>query len=333
MDKHNANLCILEILRKYTDKDHTITQQEILRRLKDEYDLSIDRRSVKSNIDFLIAAGYEIETEGGYRLITRDLEDAELQLLIDSVLFSKYLSANQATELTEKLRSMSSIYFKDRMSHVAGIREMQYVDNQQVLYSIETIGDAIDSNRKIHYTSSHYGTDYERHPGTEHTVSPYQIVANNGRFYLICHDERYSDNAPVYYRIDRMRNVKMLDEAAEKDPDFNPSEYANKVHNMFDDGKEPEDVVLLADNDRMLNIIDRFGDKVETGIADEGHFRVTVNTVPSGTFFSWIFRFRDQIRIEGPAHVKKDYEEMLKTARWTGKRFFAKQILHILSLY
>ena len=90
MDKHNVNICILQILKKRTDKDHVLSQQEILRYLKEEFDLTIDRRSVKSNIEFLQEAGYEIETEGGYRLVTRDLEDAELQLLIDSVLFSKY---------------------------------------------------------------------------------------------------------------------------------------------------------------------------------------------------------------------------------------------------
>ncbi len=117
MDKHNANLCILRILQKHTDKDHALTQQSILRLLKEEYDITIDRRSVKSNIEFLQQAGYEIETEGGYRLITRDLEDAELRMLIDSVLFSKYLYAKQAGELIEKLRGMSSSYFNARISH------------------------------------------------------------------------------------------------------------------------------------------------------------------------------------------------------------------------
>ena len=176
MDKHNANICILQILQKHTDKDHVLTQQEILRLLEEEYELNLDRRSVKSNIEFLKDAGYEIETEGGYQLITRPLEDAELRMLIDSVLFSKYLSAKQADALTKKLRDMASKYFSDKLSHVSGLREMQYKDNQQLLYSLETISDAIDQRRKIHYTSSHYGTDFKRHPGTEHSVSGVFII-------------------------------------------------------------------------------------------------------------------------------------------------------------
>ena len=320
MDKHNANLCILQILKTYTDKDHTITQQEILHRLKEEYDLSIDRRSVKSNIDFLIAAGYEIETEGGYRLVTRELEDAELQLLIDSVLFSKYLSAKQAGDLTEKLRSMSSSYFKDRMSHVAGIREMQYVDNQQILYSIEMISDAIDSNKKIRYTSSHYGTDYERHPGTDHTVSPYQIVANNGRFYLICHDERFPDNAPVYYRIDRMRNVEIAEEMrfpARKVKGLKrgmelPRHMAENVY-MFRGESVP--VKIRTKEYMMDDLIDWFGKdfSIMSRNGDEIVVRIKCN---EDSFFYWALQYSMHVEVLSPdtlrERLRKVAEEMVK---------------------
>ena len=80
MDKHNANLCILQILQKHTAMDPALSQQDVLRYLKEEYDLTIDRRSVKSNIEFLQEAGFEIETRGGYRLLSRQLEDADRSL-------------------------------------------------------------------------------------------------------------------------------------------------------------------------------------------------------------------------------------------------------------
>ena len=308
MDKHNVNICILQILKKHTDKDHVLSQQEVLHYLKEEYDLSIDRRSVKSNIEFLQEVGYEIETEGGYRLVTRDLEDAELQLLIDSVLFSKYLSAKQAGDLTDKLRNMSSSYFKDRMSHVAGIREMQYVDNQQVLYSIEMISDAIDANRKIHYTSSHYGTDFKRHPGTEHKVSPYQIVANNGRFYLICHDERFSDNTPVYYRIDRMRDVVVTDEMrfpARKVKGLNrgmelPRHMAENVY-MFRGESVP--IKIRTKEYMMDDLIDWFGKDfaIMSRKGDEMVVRIRCN---EDSFFYWAMQYGTSVEVLTPETLR-----------------------------
>ena len=39
-------MMILEVLRKYSDENHHLTQQEIIRLLKSEYDMSCDRRSV-----------------------------------------------------------------------------------------------------------------------------------------------------------------------------------------------------------------------------------------------------------------------------------------------
>ncbi len=46
-NKKMLNMLILEILRKYTDEDHSLTQQEIIRLLDINYGMECDRRSVK----------------------------------------------------------------------------------------------------------------------------------------------------------------------------------------------------------------------------------------------------------------------------------------------
>ena len=323
MDKHNANLCILQILQKHTDMDHALSQQDVLRYLKEEYDLTIDRRSVKSNIEFLQEAGFEIETRGGYRLLSRQLEDAELRMLIDSVLFSKYLSAKQASQLIEKLRGMSSSYFSARLSHVSGLQEMQYTDNQQVLYSIETISDAIDANRKIRYVSSHYGTDFKRHPGTEHTVSPYQIVANNGRFYLICHDERYHDTMAVYYRIDRMRDVQITDEPRYPQRKVDgmshglnlPKHMAEHVY-MFRGESVP--IRIRTGVGMMDSLIDWFGKDFSIMRRDGDSMEVRI-LCSEDSFFYWAMQYGTSIEVLAPASLRgrlaRAAEEMVSKYR------------------
>ena len=54
-------LYILQILRKYTDQDHTMTQQQIAEKLRSEYGQEVNRSTVKRNISDLIEAGYEIQ--------------------------------------------------------------------------------------------------------------------------------------------------------------------------------------------------------------------------------------------------------------------------------
>ena len=52
---------ILDILKKYTDEDHRLSQKEIGEILKNEYDMVVDRKSIKRNLMDLIDLGFEIE--------------------------------------------------------------------------------------------------------------------------------------------------------------------------------------------------------------------------------------------------------------------------------
>jgi hypothetical protein len=64
--KKMLNMLILEILEVYSDEQHPLTQQEILRLLKSEYGVEhCDRRSVKANVLSLVDMGYEISMEEG----------------------------------------------------------------------------------------------------------------------------------------------------------------------------------------------------------------------------------------------------------------------------
>ena len=82
-NKKMLNMLILEILREYTDENHSLTQQEIIKLLEQNYGMECDRRSVKSNIMSLKEMGYDISTDSGNRLLSREFDDAKLRILID----------------------------------------------------------------------------------------------------------------------------------------------------------------------------------------------------------------------------------------------------------
>ena len=60
-------LYILNILKKYSDVNHPMTQQQIAEKLESEYGMSVDRGTIKSNVMDLIDAGYLT----GYSTITQ----------------------------------------------------------------------------------------------------------------------------------------------------------------------------------------------------------------------------------------------------------------------
>lgn len=92
---------ILDILKRYTDENHRLSQREIMDILEREYDMKVDRKAVKRNLMNLIDFGYQVEYSESIRqgkngeeeiiftdwYLEKDFTDSELRLLIDSLLF------------------------------------------------------------------------------------------------------------------------------------------------------------------------------------------------------------------------------------------------------
>lgn len=100
---------ILDILKRYTDENHRLSQREIMDILEREYDMKVDRKAVKRNLMNLIDFGYQVEYSESIRqgkngeeeiiftdwYLEKDFTDSELRLLIDSLLFSKHIPYSQ----------------------------------------------------------------------------------------------------------------------------------------------------------------------------------------------------------------------------------------------
>ena len=164
-NKKMLNILILEILKEYSDEEHRLTQQEIIRLLKSNYGIECDRRSVKSNVLCLKELGYDISMEDGYYLQSREFEDAELRMLIDSVLFSKNLTHKQAKSLVERLKGLGNRYFSAKVKHICNLPELYHADNKQLWYALDAVNDAIAEKKKISFTYNSYGLDFKLHSG------------------------------------------------------------------------------------------------------------------------------------------------------------------------
>ena len=211
-DKKFLNMLILEILEQHTDSDHCLTQLEIVDLLEKNYGIRCTRQTVKNNLMLLKDMGYEISLQGGVCLMSRQFEDAELRMLIDSVLFSRTLSGAQAERLIEKLVGLGNKYFHAKVKHVSHLPKLIHSDNKQVLLNLDVLNDAIEQGRKVSFIYNSYGKDFKLHPKREepYIVSPYQMVANQGRYYLLGNYDKYNNIS--HYRLDCMTNVQMLDD-------------------------------------------------------------------------------------------------------------------------
>ena len=101
---------ILDILRRYSDEDHLLSQWEIGELLRNRYGMTADRKAIKRNLMDLVEFGLDIEYTEIARTtpdprtgelaentiltefyLVREFTDGELRLLIDGLLFSRHL--------------------------------------------------------------------------------------------------------------------------------------------------------------------------------------------------------------------------------------------------
>ena len=316
-NKKMLNMLILDILKEYSDENHKLTQQEIIRLLKANYDMECDRRSVKNNVLYLKELGYDIYLDGGYYLGEREFEDAELRMLIDSVLFSKNLTQKQAKTLIEKLRSMGNRYFPAKVSHISNLPDLQHADNKQMMYVLDTINDAISERKKIKFIYNDYGIDFKLKPrrDTTYIVNPYQMVANNGHFYLIGNYDKYDDIS--HYRLDRMTSVEILEEMVKPQREirdfkdgFNlPRHMAEHIY-MFSGESVP--VKFLTDEGMMNEIVDWLGKDLrirKTGI--EGQIEVRVNCNEEAMFY-WALQYGPFVEVLEPVTLRSRVYKAVK---------------------
>lgn len=319
-NKKMLNMLILEILQQYSDENHLLTQQEIIKLLNQNYGIKCDRRSVKNNVMSLKEMGYDIATDKGYRLLSREFDDTELRILIDSILFSKSVSTKQAHRLITKLRKLASNYFNAKVSHVSNLPELNRTINKQAMYSLDAINDAIAEKKKVQFIYNEIGTDLKLHPKRQdpYIVNPYQIVANNGRFYLIGNYDNHDNVAHI--RIDKMTDVKLLEEKVkpmnkvlglEKGLNL-PKHMAEHIY-MF--GGESIPVKIKTTSDMIGQLVDWFGTDIKVIEEKADNIVVRVECNYSAMRY-WALQYGLFVEVLAPADLRKqileDATEMIK---------------------
>ena len=220
---------ILDVMKRYTDSAHRLSQKEIVDLLEQNYHMKADRKSVKRNLMDLIEFGYPISYTESIRIakngekeivysdwyLEHEFDDGELRLLIDSLLFSGHIPYTHRSELIRKLEGLSNEYFHAKVKHINTI-PCNRPTNPQLFYTIDVLDEAISTGKQVAFRYCSYDVDKKLHPRKrsdgsirEYIVNPYQLAATNGRYYVICNNDRYDDLA--HYRVDRITEIRLLD--------------------------------------------------------------------------------------------------------------------------
>lgn len=316
--KKLALIRILHILETYTDCNHPLTHDEIVKKLYALYDITVERKAIGRNITLLQNAGYDIRTtkKGSY-LDSRLFDDSELRLLSDGVLSSRHITAKHSKDLIEKITSLSNKYFKSHIKNIYSVNDWSKSENVALFYNIDIIDEAIEKYKQVKFTYNKYGTDKKLHYAAIHIVSPYQMILHNQRYFLMAYEEKWK--GVRYFRLDRVTNIELLEERAtdlrsvagyKNGIDY--KRFSSTLPYMFSD--EPQTVTFTIDGEWMLDqIVDWFGYdfKIER---KKDKILVTVKTSLNAMEY-WAMQYLNHTEILSPESLRSKIAENVTTAK------------------
>ena len=310
-------LFLLQYMLEHSDEHNFVSADDLLR-IYSENGFNGSRNTIRDDIAALNEAGFEIagdmrQGKRVYYVIDRRFELSELKMLVDAVSSCRFITKAKSEALIGKLTLMTNAENRPSLTAKVFTTDRIKTTNPTVSQTMDKIRIAIDGGKKVSFHYIDYTPEKKkvlRRDGQAYVVSPYAFIWNDDRYYLIAKYREEQD--VVTFRIDRICDVDVLEEDADKANSFNPAEYVSRTVNMYDGGVEEQQVTIICENRLMQNIIDEFGEEINTTIEDSEHFRATITVKPNRTFFAWVFGFCGGIRVVAPQETKAKYESLLQ---------------------
>ncbi|MGN0317063.1 MAG: helix-turn-helix transcriptional regulator [Lachnospira sp.] len=315
---------LMNILYERTDEEHGMTMSEIIDALA-EYDVTAERKSIYSDIETLKDYGMDIikYKEGRnwyYSCASRDFEEAELKLIIDSIQASRFITVKKSNELIEKLEKLASKYQAKKLQRQVYVTDRVKTINEKIYFNVDKIHTAIYKDVKIRFQYFQWNVKKEmvlKHNGAFYEISPCALSWDDENYYLVGYDD--SACQLKHFRVDKMLNIEITNDCRtgkDQYAELNWADYSKSVFGMFS-GKE-QSVRLKCSNDFVGIILDRFGTDVILIPDNDETFVVNLNVVVSPQFIGWVVALGDGVKVIGPDSV---VEEMKKAARRLAKLY------------
>lgn len=235
------------ILRHLEHARRGLSVKELHERLEGE----TSERNVFRDLEHLQKAGFALVNDNGRWRVLEPSEGGHavplqptelLALLVTRSLMTPLRGSDVGSALDELRKKVSAMLAptQRRLAEELGAHMVasftapaDYGERNETLRALEEAIHKEHSVRMTYFTAS-------RHADSRRLVDPYTLWFADGRLYLIgfCHERR----GFRIFLLDRMRNVEILDEDFDPDPDFDPQRYIRSGFGVW--SGEPYDIEL-----------------------------------------------------------------------------------------
>lgn len=304
-------LLIKDYLEQNTDPAHAASIHDLISHLE-QRGIHAERKSVYRDIQLLEEYGCDIiRTTGktaGYSIGAGQFDLAELKLLADAVLSSKFLTEKKSAQLLQKLGTLTSRHqaLELRRSMVVSGRVKSM--NESVIYNVDDIHQAINANSQISFRYFEWDRAKQRvYRKGLRIASPYALCWDDSNYYLIAHTE---EHGITHFRVDKMAQIRQTGTPriqTEQTRNLDLANYGKQVFGMFNGTKQT--VRMRFENALAGVVIDRFGKDIMLIPDGDDHFTCMAEIMVSPLFYGWVASFGTRIRLLSPESVVNGFRE------------------------
>lgn len=307
-------LYLLQYLYENTDEEHPATTADIINFFA-ERDIKVHRQTIANDIEILNNFGFDIITvrsrQNMYFYGTRQLDLAELKMIVDAIQAAKFITAKKSEALIKKLMTLTSFHQSHCLNRQLYLVDRVKATNESVLYTVDLLHEAINEKKRIRFKYIEYTQEKKKvlkHKGYQYEFSPYDLVWHNDSYYVFGYSEKHGK--VIKFRVDRIYKPQKTAYDGRALPDgYDLALYIRRTFSMYDD--EIHTVELCCENNLMNAVIDHFGENVVVRYSDATHFIATVEISASPTFYAWVFTFSGRIRLLSPKVVVDEFKQQL----------------------
>ncbi len=315
-DKKEIPLALLNILIRHTDENHILTTSQIIEKMAQIHDVTLERRTLYANIELLKKYGYQIsdwhDNGAGYYLSRHQFSRSEVVLLCNAVHASHFISSSESNTIIRKLLETQSVYDQHSFRDSVYMPNPKKTDNRTLLRNMDILSAAIEERHAVQFTYLHYNNRKKLEPRREkpYTVEPRFFVFMDTRAYVVVtsdHHEGYG-----HYRIDRMKNVQITDTSfAPLRSPMDAYQYASGKFYMYTG--ETVSASFRCRRSVLDHMIDLFGTDLIIIPVDEEHFDMHVRGSADGLLLL-AQQFLDSVTVLEPEELREKVRERIRNS-------------------
>lgn len=317
-------LYVLEVLTKYSDAHHKLTQSDIIKYIKQDYGMDCERKAISRHIKSLVEHGYEIDTYEengeGYFLKYLEFSPEDVFMLWEGLMASKYITAQDSERLIGVLNRYVGEDLRFGNAYYGGLTN-KYTYPQTFLYSnLKTILTEMAMKKKIAFFYNRYASDKTLEPTTETpmVVSPYAVL-NVDNVYYMAGKQEYGGKM-MCFRVGLMSQIEHLEFTADNIRDlegyskgFDEQRFLSEFIPGY--GGTVTDVTIRIKKEQIASAIENFGESFHVGSEDSGYLSLEI-TCNFDKMYQWAIANADIAEVLEPAAMRFKLKEYFDIHSW-----------------